>query len=50
VKLTAAIIVTAVGFFATVTASAGPTLTLAVLTLAAGAGWFANALMDRMMP
>jgi len=49
-KLTAAIIITAVGFVATVTAPAGPPLTVAILTLAAGGVWFANALADRLIP
>ena len=49
-NLTASVILLAVGFVATVTAPAGAPLTVAVLTLAAGGVWFANALADRLIP
>lgn len=48
-KLLAALAVTAAGFVATVTAPAGPTLSVAVATLAAGAVCVANVIADRLI-
>ena len=50
VRFVASVAVASVGFVATVTAPAGPWLSLSIATLAAGAACLANVVADRLIP